>query len=132
MSEIHSEQICKMGRPKWIPDAEICARASDMASRGLTVAQIADCLGVSESTLYNKQEEYLEFMDAIKRGRSKGMEQITNALYEKAVNGDNTAMIFYLKTRDRENWGEQYIEPVKEIPPINITVHPDAINKASE
>jgi len=132
MFERHSEQICKMGRPKWIPDADICARASEMASRGLTVAQIADCLGVSESTLYNKQEEYLEFMDAIKRGRSKGMEQITNALYEKAVNGDNTAMIFYLKTRDRENWGEQYIEPVKEIPPINITVHPDAINKASE
>jgi len=132
MFERHSEQICKMGRPKWIPDAEICARASEMASRGLTVAQIADCLGVSESTMYNKQEEYLEFMDSIKRGRSKGMEEITNALFEKAKAGDNTSMIFYLKTRDRENWGEQYIEPVKEIPPINITVHPDAINKASE
>jgi transposase len=38
-----------------------------MASRGLTVAQIADCLGVSESTLYGKQNEYKEFMDAIKR-----------------------------------------------------------------
>lgn len=132
MFERHSEQICNMGRPKWIPDAEICARASEMASRGLTVAQIADCLGVSESTMYNKQEEYLEFMDSIKRGRSKGMEEITNALFEKAKAGDNTSMIFYLKTRDRENWGEQYIEPVKEIPPINITVHPDAINKASE
>jgi len=132
MFERHSEQTCKMGRPKWIPDAEICARASEMASRGLTVAQIADCLGVSESTMYNKQEEYLEFMDSIKRGRSKGMDEITNALFEKAKAGDNTSMIFYLKTRDRENWGEQYIEPVKEIPPINITVHPDAINKASE
>jgi len=132
MFEKHSELICKMGRPKWIPDADICARASEMASRGLTVAQIADCLGVSESTMYNKQEEYLEFMDSIKRGRSKGMEEITNALFEKAKAGDNTSMIFYLKTRDRENWGEQYIEPVKEIPPINITVHPDAINKASE
>jgi hypothetical protein len=121
-----------MGRPKWIPDADICARAKDMASRGLTVSQIADCLGVAESTLYNKQSEYLELMESIKRGRSIGMDQVTNALYEKAVNGDNTAMIFYLKTRDRVNWGEQYIEPIKEIPPINITVHPDAINKAAE
>ena len=119
-----------MGRPKWIPDADICARASEMASRGLTVSQIADCLGVSESTLYNKQEEYLEFMDAIKRGRSKGMNEITNALFEKAVNGDNTAMIFYLKTRDRENWGEQYIEPVKEIPPINIVVDSRALDES--
>lgn len=101
-----------------------------MASRGLTVSQIADCLGVSESTLYNKQEEYLEFMDAIKRGRSKGMNEITNALFEKAVNGDNTAMIFYLKTRDRENWGEQYIEPVKEIPPINIVVDSRALDES--
>ena len=121
-----------MGRPKWIPDADICARASEMASRGLTVEQIADCLGVSRETIYQRQKEYPEFYESIKRGRSAGMNQITNALFEKAVNGDNTAMIFYLKTRDRENWGEQYIEPVKEIPPINITVHPDAINKASE
>ena len=119
-----------MGRPKWIPDAEICARASEMASRGLTVAQIADCLGVSDSTMYNKQEEYFEFMDSIKRGRSKGMEEITNALFEKAKAGDNTSMIFYLKTRDRENWGEQYIEPVKEIPPINIVVDSRAMDES--
>jgi predicted transcriptional regulator len=130
MFERHSEQICSMGRPKWIPDAEICARASEMASRGLTVAQIADCLGVSESTLYNKQEEYLEFMESIKRGRSKGMDEITNALFEKAKSGDNTSMIFYLKTRDRENWGEQYIEPVKEIPPINIVVDSRAMDES--
>jgi hypothetical protein len=121
-----------MGRPKWIPDADICARASEMASRGLTVNQIADCLGVSRDTIYERQKEYPEFYDSIKRGRSKGMEEITNALFEKAKAGDNTSMIFYLKTRDRENWGEQYIEPVKEIPPINISVHPDAINKAAE
>ena len=121
-----------MGRPKWIPTEEICASASEMASRGLTVEQIADCLGVSRETIYQRQKEYPEFYESIKRGRSQGMNQITNALYEKAVNGDNTAMIFYLKTRDRENWGEQYVEPVKEIPPINITVHPDAINEATE
>ena len=36
-----------------------------MASNGLTVVQIADCLGISESTLYGKQGEYKEFMDAI-------------------------------------------------------------------
>ena len=62
------------------------------------------------------------FMESIKRGRSKGMQDITNALYEKALSGDNTSMIFYLKHRDRENWGEQVVEPVQEIPPINITL----------
>ena len=27
-----------------------------------------------------------------------------------------TAMIYYLKTRDRENWGDNQPEPLKEIP----------------
>ena len=43
-----------------------------MASNGLTVAQIADCLGISESALYAKQGDYAEFMDAIKKGRAEG------------------------------------------------------------
>ena len=43
------------GRPAWIPTDSICEQAREMASNGLTVAQIADCLGISESTLYAKQ-----------------------------------------------------------------------------
>jgi predicted transcriptional regulator len=120
------------GRPKWIPDELACRKAREMASRGLTVKQIADCLGVSDATVYERQKEYPEFLEAIKRGRSEGINQVTNKLFEKAVDGDNTCMIFYLKTRDRESWGDQYVEPVKEIPPIQILVDPDAINKAAE
>ena len=120
------------GRPKWIPDEAICEQAAEMASRGLTVSQIADCLGVSDSTVYDRQNEYPEFLEAIKRGRSSGMDKITNKLFEKAMEGDNTAIIFYLKHRDRENWGEKYIEPAKEIPQINITVDPRAINPTAE
>ena len=120
------------GRPKWIPDELTCRKAREMASRGLTVKQIADCLGVSDATVYERQKEYPEFLEAIKRGRSEGINQVTNKLFEKAVDGDNTCMIFYLKTRDRESWGDQYVEPVKEIPPIQILVDKDAINKAAE
>jgi len=120
------------GRPPWIPDEEICNQAAEMASRGLTVSQIADCLGISERTVYDKQNQYPQFLQAIKRGRSSGMDKITNKLFEKAMEGDNTAIIFYLKHRDRENWGEQYIEPIKEIPPIQIIVDPRAINPSSE
>ena len=45
------------GRPEWIPTDTVCQEARKMASNGLTVAQIADCLGISESTLYGKQNE---------------------------------------------------------------------------
>jgi len=120
------------GRPPWIPDENICEQAEDMASHGLTISQIADCLGISERTVYDKQNEYPQFLQAIKRGRSSGMDKVTNKLFEKAMSGDNTAIIFYLKNRDRENWGDQYIEPVKEIPQINIMIDPRAINPTAE
>lgn len=121
-----------MARPSWKPDAKICKRAKNMAARGLTVAQIADCLGVCEATIYAKQKEFPEFLEAIKRGRSSGMDEVTSALFEKAIAGDNTAIIFYLKHRDRENWGEQVIEPVQEIPPIQIILDRDEPNKATD
>jgi hypothetical protein len=36
---------------------------------------------------------------------------------KKATSFNVTAMIYYLKTRDRENWGENQPEPLKEIHP---------------
>ncbi len=110
------------GRPAWIPTNSICEQAREMASNGLTVAQIADCLRVSESTLYGKQSEYKEFMDAIKKGRAEGLNKVSNALFEKATQGNVTAMIYYLKVRDRENWCENQPEPLREIPPMQIVL----------
>ena len=100
----------------------VCQEAREMASNGLTVAQIADCLGMSESTLYGKQNEYTEFVGAIKRGRAEGFHKVSNALFEKATQGNVTAMIYYLKVRDRENWGENQPEPLREIPPMQIVL----------
>ena len=110
------------GRPAWIPTDPVCQEVREMASNGLTVAQIADCLGISESTLYGKQNDYKEFMDAIKKGRAEGIHKVSNALFEKATQGNVTAMIYYLKVRDRENWGENQPEPLREIPPMEIKV----------
>jgi predicted transcriptional regulator len=115
------------GRPKWLPTASICNQANEMASRGLTVSQIADCLGISESTLYGKQNEYIEFMEAIKKGRAEGLNQVSNALFEKAIDGNVTAMIYFLKVRDRENWGENQPEPLRAIPPMQIIVDSRAL-----
>jgi len=119
-----------MSRPKWVPDDSICEQAREMASRGLTVAQIADCLGLGERTVYEKQKDYPQFMQAIKKGRAEGLNSVSNALFEKATQGNVTAIIYYLKVRDRANWGENQPEPLKEIPPMQIVltgVSPDSI-----
>ena len=90
----------KIGRPKFEITEAICAKAEHLASKGLTVDQIAAVFGVSDATRYERQIENPDFSDALKRGRASGIVNVTNALYEKAtVDKDNTAMIFWLKNR---------------------------------
>ena len=93
------KKLIKVGRPAIIIDEEICKRAEAYAAQGLTMVQIANVLGIGETTLYEKQQQYSEFSEAIKRGKNKGIATITNALFNKAREGDNTAMIFYLKNQ---------------------------------
>ena len=99
-----------MSRQKITIDLE---RVQYLASRGLTFEEIAHNLGIGVSTLNRRREELEELNDAIKKGRSIGTETIANALFEKAIAGDTTAMIFYLKAR--AGWKE-----VKEAINVNI------------
>ena len=46
--------------------------------------QIANVLGMSETTLYDKKGKFSEFSQAIKRGKDKGIASITSALFTKA------------------------------------------------
>ena len=55
------------------------------AENGLTMAQIAAKLGVSESTLYKYKAELPELQDAIKKGRLEAVREIENAMYRSAV-----------------------------------------------
>ena len=86
-----------MGSPQIKIKKKLCQKAEKLSAKGLTMSQIASVLNMGESTLYEKQAQYPEFSESIKRGRNKGIEQITNTLFQKAVEGDNTSMIFYLK-----------------------------------
>jgi transposase-like protein len=50
----------KVGRPKIVVTKEMCDKAERYASQGLTVEQIASVMGIGQSTLYDKQNEFLE------------------------------------------------------------------------
>jgi len=84
----------------------------EYASRGLTMDQIAACMGIGRSTLYVYKNEYPEFLDAIKRGGANGIKEVTNALFENAISGNIGAQCFYLKNRDTENWSDRQEEVV--------------------
>ena len=85
----------------------MCKQAEELAARGLNRDQIADVLGFHRATLFEKQKEYPDFYDAIKRGCSKGVDKVANALYEGAMGGNTTAQIFYLKNRAPKDWQDR-------------------------
>ena len=64
----------------------------------------------------------VQFIGAIATDRAEGLNKASNALFEKATQGNVTAMIYYLKVRDRENWGENQPESLREIPPMQIVL----------
>lgn len=74
-------------------------RIEYLAGLGLTEAEICSSLGISEDTLGNRKKESTDFSEAIKRGKAKAAQQVSNALFDKAMQGDTTAIIWYEKTR---------------------------------
>ena len=90
------------------PKIEIdLAKVEALASRLLTKEQIAISLGISEATFYNRQGENIEILEAIKRGREKGVATIANKLVESAIDGNTTAQIFILKTHGGQEWKDK-------------------------
>lgn len=70
----------------------------EWASKGLTKEQVAHNIGVSERTFYRRNNELNGAIDeAYRKGKSKGVALVANELFKKAMKGDNTAIIFFLK-----------------------------------
>jgi hypothetical protein len=84
------------------------ARVESVAAMGGTNDQIAEALGVAKRTLDAIRKRQPEVDEAVQRGKDKADLQVVAALYKKAMAGDTTAMIFWLKNRRREEWGDRY------------------------
>ena len=96
-----------MARPKYEITDDILKKVETLAAQGLNMAQIASVLHISKETIYRRQKECPELKEAIERGRDKGIGTVVNALFNKAKSGDNTAIIFWLKNRDPQNWNDR-------------------------
>lgn len=83
---------------------EVLERVESLAAQGLNQQQISDVIGCSPKTLERRKKDNVAFDEAIKKGKCKGIAKVTNALFQKAINGNLGAQIFYLKNRDPSNW----------------------------
>jgi transcriptional regulator with XRE-family HTH domain len=77
------------------------------AISGLTREDIAKNIGISRSLLYEWQASNQDIAEALKLGAREADCRVVNALYEKALSGDTTAMIFWLKNRMSKQWREK-------------------------
>lgn len=93
-----------MARPSFEITDEMLERIGKCAGRGLTVEQIAYLIGCGPTTFYKIQKADPRIKEVMEQGRADALEAVTNALYEKAIKGDNTAMIFFLKNRSARSW----------------------------
>lgn len=79
------------------------------AQDGLSIEQIAkDLCHVSRSTLHEWMKRFPDISDALKKGGEVPDYAVQNALFEKALNGDVTAMIFWLKNRKPDKWRDRH------------------------
>ena len=77
------------------------------ARNGLTDEQIAHNMGIATGTLYEWKKKYTEINESLKESKEIADIAVENALYLKALSGDTTAMIFWLKNRKAMSWREK-------------------------
>lgn len=93
-----------MARPAFEITDEVIEQAESLAANGLTMEEIAACLGIGERTFYEKKAAYPQFAQAIKRGKCKGIGMMANNLVKLAKAGNAAANIFWLK---HHGWSDQ-------------------------
>lgn len=77
------------------------------ARDGLTEDQIAHNMGIHRSTLFRWRKRSEDIRNALKRTKEVVDREVENALYKKALSGDTTAMIFWLKNRKYMEWRDR-------------------------
>ena len=77
------------------------------ARDGLTDEQIAHNMGVAYSTFRVWKDKYPAIPAALKTSKEIVDYEVENALLNKALGGDTTAQIFWLKNRRPDKWRDK-------------------------
>ncbi|MGJ1078770.1 hypothetical protein ACR77U_12065 [Enterococcus faecium] len=98
------------------------AEVERLASEGKTQAQIAACLGISETTFYGRKRENADFEEAIKKGQESATDQVENVVFKEAIGGNMTAAIFWLKCRRPDRWSDRQKLDLTSSTPVQIQI----------
>ena len=88
---------------KWI-EQDGLIQIQDWARQGLAEYQIAHNMGISYSTWKEWKKKYPAISATLKQTKDVVDAAVENALFKKAMSGDVTACIFWLKNRRPDRW----------------------------
>lgn len=78
---------------------------------GLTVEEVANNIGIARQTLQRWSKEHKDIYDALKTGKSEAVALVENKLFLKAMSGNITAIIFWLKNNVRDMYNDSPLSP---------------------
>lgn len=78
---------------------------------GLTDEQIARNIGINVRTLDKWKSKYGQIRQSLKIGREQANFIVEGELFKKAIKGNTTAMIFWLKNNWREKYNDSQLSP---------------------
>lgn len=107
-----------MPRPRIILTEKELQEIESMAGIGLTQEEIASVKGISVDSL----RKYAGHV--VRRGKAKAIAMVAETLFKKAIAGNMTAIIFYLKTQAK--WSEHPSIPSEILKALDLGEEEDA------
>ena len=109
--------MTKRGPKPRLITKQFLEKVEHLAARGLSQQQVCHALGFSETWWYDAKQKNSDISESFKRGQAKGLAEVSNAIYEQALNGSTGAACFFLKNRDPDRWSD-----VKSVNAVQINV----------
>lgn len=94
------------GQPPIVFNEEQIAQVESLGAV-LSIPHLCDYFGISKTTFYEICKRQPEVLERYKKGKYKAIGNVSKSLLQKALAGDTTSAIFYLKTQ--AGWKETQV-----------------------
>ena len=102
------------------------------ARNGLTNEQIASNMDIVVSTLWEWRKKSPKISNALKIGKDEADIQVENALYKAALEGNTTAMIFWLKNRRSKEWRDKIQQEITTESAVKLIIDNNELSEPDE
>lgn len=102
------------------------------ARNGLTNEQIASNMDIVVSTLWEWRKKSPKISNALKIGKDEADIQVENALYKAALEGNTTAMIFWLKNRRSKEWRDKIQQEITTESAVKLVIDNNELSELDE